>query len=414
MGGGDGPYQIDRATPGWTAGIGDLGPVESTIARLGQEPEPDCESLECRASEPGRLSGRGYFRTLPRDPGSYEEGSRCLARDRGALAPPMTPPTNQIDEKLDQWGSRLFNVTTETTPRPRRTKRTPLGSAKPVSAGGRLSTSRARANYVRQKLQAMVRRTPQVVVKLVKAPKGMKGISNNLTYISRDGLLEIEDQDGQVIHGKEAVADLKTEWRDGGMPIAADSTMRDAFHLVLSMPQRTEPVSVQRAARDFAKREFSGFQYAMVLHTFETDPDPNPAPHPHVHLTVKAAGLDGFRLNPRKADLHRWREGFAEALREHGIEATTTSRIHRTTHERWKVRHLPEPSKKGGTLERLKLNSRRQGRAQEVMRNYEQVMRTLARSDRGEDRQLAADLVSYLGARGRTRETEKQRGKDRE
>jgi hypothetical protein len=105
---------------------------------------------------------------------------------------------------------------------------------------------------------AMVRRSPQVIVKLVRAPKGMKGISNNLTYISRDGLLEIEDQDGQVIKGNEAVADLKTEWRDGGMPIAADSMMRDAFHLVLSMPQRTDPLSVQRAARDFAKREFSG------------------------------------------------------------------------------------------------------------------------------------------------------------
>jgi hypothetical protein len=57
----------------------------------------------------------------------------------------------------------------------------------------------------------MVRRQPQVVVKFVRAPKGMKGISNILTYISRDGLLEIEDQDGQVIKGNEAVADRKTE-----------------------------------------------------------------------------------------------------------------------------------------------------------------------------------------------------------
>jgi hypothetical protein len=317
-----------------------------------------------------------------------------------------------LDARLDEWGSRLFNVSTETLPRPRRSKRTPLGSPKPVSAGGRLSTPQARATYVRHKLQAMVRRSPQVVVKLVRAPKGMKGISNNLTYISRDGQLEIEDQDGQVIHGKEAVADLKTEWRDGGTPILADSTMRDAFHLVLSMPQRTDPLSVQRATRDFATREFAGFQYAMVLHTFETDPDPHPSPHPHVHLTVKAAGLDGIRLNPRKADLQRWREGFAEALREHGIEATTTSRIHRTTHERWTVRHLPEPSKKGETLERLKRTTRRQGRVQEVIRNYEQVMRALARSDRGEDRQLAADLVRYLSER--SREVPKTRSPERD
>ena len=324
----------------------------------------------------------------------------------------MSPAISPIDERLDEWGSRLFNVSTETLPRPRSNRNGRLSSAKHVSTGGRLSTPQARATYVRQKLQAMVRRAPQVVVKLVRAPKGMKGISNNLTYISRDGLLDIEDQDGQVIRGKEAVADLKAEWRDGGTPILADSTMRDAFHLVLSMPTRTDPLSVQRAARDFATREFSGYQYAMVLHTFETDPDPHPSPHPHVHLTVKAAGLDGMRLNPRKADLQRWREGFAEALREHGIEATTTSRIHRTTHERWTVRHLHESSKKGETLERLKRTARRHGRAQDVMRNYEQVMRTLARSDRGEDRQLAADLVRYLSER--SREVAKTRLPERE
>ena len=326
----------------------------------------------------------------------------------------MSSTGSQIDQKLDEWGSRLFNVSTETLPRPRSNRNVRLSSNKFVSTGGRLSTAQARATYVRQKLHGIVRRAPQVVVKLVRAPKGMKGISNNLTYISRDGLLEIEDQDGQVILGREAVADLKAEWRDGGMPIAADSTMRDAFHLVLSMPTRTDSLSVQRAARDFATREFSGFQYAMVLHTFETDPDPTPSPHPHVHLTVKAAGLDGVRLNPRKADLQRWREGFAEALREHGIEATTTSRIHRTTHERWTVRHLSEPSRKGERLERLKRTTRRQGRVQEVMRNYEQVLRALARSDRGEDRQLSVELLRYFKESGRTQEAQKDRGRDQE
>ncbi|TKB60827.1 MAG: hypothetical protein E8D48_12800 [Nitrospira sp.] len=198
------------------------------------------------------------------------------------------------------------------------------------------------------------------------------------------------------------------------MPIAPDSTMRDAFHLVLSMPTRTDPLSVQRAARDFAKREFSGFQYAMVLHTFETDPDPHPPQHPHVHLTVKAAGLDGIRLNPRKADLQRWREGFGEALREHGIEATTTSRIHRTTNERWKVQHLHDQTTKGNLLDRQKRAADTPGKQREVMYHYEQVMRTLARSDRREDRQLAVDLVRYLGGRGRIPETEKGREKDRE
>jgi hypothetical protein len=48
------------------------------------------------------------------------------------------------------------------------------------------------------------------------------------------------------------------------------------------------------------------------------------------------------------------------------------------------------------------------------MQHYKEVMKALARSERGEDRQLAADLVRSLGGRGQTPETEKERGKDRE
>jgi hypothetical protein len=148
--------------------------------------------------------------------------------------------------------------------------------------------------------------------------------------------------------------------------------------------------------------------------TFETDPDPHPSPHPHVHLTVKAAGLDGIRLNLRKPDLQRWREGFAEALREHGIEATTTSRIHRSTHARWKVQHLRDGTTNAKVLDRQQRQTHLPRKQHEVMQHYQQVMRTLARSDRGEDRQLAEDLVRYLGGRGRTPEIERGPEKDRE
>jgi len=49
--------------------------------------------------------------------------------------------------------------------------------------------------------------------------------------------------------------------------------------------------------------------------------------HPHVHLVVKAEHeYDGSRLNPRKADLQRWRERFAEYLTELGVAATATRR----------------------------------------------------------------------------------------
>jgi type IV secretory pathway VirD2 relaxase len=54
-----------------------------------------------------------------------------------------------------------------------------------------------------------------------------------------------------------------------------------------------------------------------VLHTHQADP--------HVHISVGAEGRDGKRLNPRKEALHRWRETFAEKLRDRGIEAEASA-----------------------------------------------------------------------------------------
>lgn len=84
----------------------------------------------------------------------------------------------------------------------------------------------------------------------------------------------------------------------------------------------------------------------------------------------------------------------------HGVEATTTSRIHRTTHERWRVQHLRDRTTKAKVLGRQQRQTHRPRKQHEVMHHYEQVMKTLARSDRGEDRQLAVDLVRYLGGQG--------------
>ncbi len=73
---------------------------------------------------------------------------------------------------------------------------------------------------------------------------------------------------------------------------------------MLSMPSGTDPLIVLKAAREFARIEFADHRYVMVLHTHQANP--------HVHLSVKAESKHGERLNPKKADLHRWRETFAE------------------------------------------------------------------------------------------------------
>ena len=144
----------------------------------------------------------------------------------------------------------------------------------------------------------------------------MRAIAAHFRYISKNGRLQIEDDRGESIRGAQAVRDLADDWRFSGSLIPDDVRVhgrREAFNIMLSMPRGTDPLAVQRAAREFAKAELAGHKYVMVLHDHQANP--------HVHISVRAESRVGTRLNPRKADLRRWRETFAEKLRELGIEA---------------------------------------------------------------------------------------------
>jgi hypothetical protein len=144
----------------------------------------------------------------------------------------------------------------------------------------------------------------------------MGAIAAHIRYITRNGRLDIEDDRGTVEHGKEALREIERQWQYGGSHIDHEGQRREAFNIMLLMPRGTDPLAVQRAAREFAKIELADHRYVMVLHDHQA--------HPHVHLSVKAESKHGKRLNPRKVDLQRWRETFAERLRERGIDAEAT------------------------------------------------------------------------------------------
>jgi hypothetical protein len=134
--------------------------------------------------------------------------------------------------------------------------------------------------------------------------------------VSKRGNLEVEDQEGNRYKGREVIEQLAREWRHAGTHIPEKSNRREAFNVILSMPRGTEPTVVKAAAREMVRSEFKGHRFAMVLHEHQENP--------HVHVVVRAERDDGRRLNPRKPDLHRWRERLAEALRGYGIEAAAT------------------------------------------------------------------------------------------
>jgi len=215
-------------------------------------------------------------------------------------------------------------------------------------------------------------------------PKGFR-------YISKNGRLDIEDDRGVVGSCKEAVHDLVEQWRFGGSLIEEVSPRREAFNIMLSMPQGTDPRIVRQAAREFAKAELKDHLYVMVLHEQQTNP--------HVHLAVRAESRFGARLNPRKADLHRWRETFAEKLRSLGIEAEATRQATRVANRKsdplWRVKaredgRLLRDDRSGKSGDHYRLS--RKG----ALEAWAHIARALGASDRAEDRRLSGEIERFV------------------
>jgi hypothetical protein len=287
------------------------------------------------------------------------------------------PEPHDIDGVLVQWGDRLFypgNRIVRTKPQPK------------LSA---LAT-RHRAAALRERIAAtVVRRAPQVMVKVTGGGRGMKAIAAHLRYISKNGRLEIEDERGQTMRGKDALCELADDWRYGGSLIEDISPRREAFNIMLSMPRGTDPLSVQWAAREFAKAELADHKLVMVLHDHQANP--------HVHISVRAESKHGRRLNPRKTDLHRWRETFAAKLHERGIDAEATRQATRgatRNHPQlWQVKAAEQ-----GRLLRPPRSGRGVGAAAtraEAQRAWQGIGEVLARSVDPNDRKLAAVVERF-------------------
>lgn len=195
------------------------------------------------------------------------------------------------------------------------------------------------ASGPREQLMRVMRRAPEVMVKITGRTRDGGHLLRHLDYISRNGKLALEGPDGERLEGRAAVQTLAEDWT---AELSVDPRQRRdspvSLSIVLSMPAGTDPFRVRDAASAFADQSFGDrHPYVFALHTDDR--------HPHVHLTVRALGRDGERLNPRKADLQVWRDRFAGALRARGVEAEATPRRARGVvrkAERLPVRKLRE------------------------------------------------------------------------
>ena len=283
-----------------------------------------------------------------------------------------------IDGLLVQWGDRLFYPSNRM-----KASRTPVLTEAAVGQ---------RAQVLRQRIRATVeRRAPQVMVKVTGGGRGMGAIAAHLRYIAKAGRLPIEDDRVAVREGREALHAIADQWRFGGTRIPEVSERREAFNIMLSMPTGTDARVLKQAAREFAKAELANHRYVMVLHTHQANP--------HVHISVRAEGRDGKRLNPRKEDLHRWRETFAEKLRDWGIEAEASSQATRGVSRRslrgWE--RQPDAAARIGK----KRSEQKSGPAFRATRSgalqaWAEITKALAASPDPADRKLSKSIVDFV------------------
>jgi hypothetical protein len=293
----------------------------------------------------------------------------------------VTSDPHSIDGVLVQWGERLFypgNRMVKVPPQPKLPAR----------------LLKQRATAIRARIEAtVVRRAPQVMVKVTGGGRGMKTIAAHFKYISKNGRLDIEDDRGEVLKGKDDLRGLADDWRLGGTPIDDIGFRREAFNIMLSMPRGIDPLYVLNAAREFAQRELSGHKYVMVLHDHQANP--------HVHLSVRAESRHGKRLNPRKADLSRWRQTFAEKLRGWGIDAEASARVVRGQVVKgealWRIKASEQNRVRVAARQRRPVDPLGSHRRSEA---WLQLAAALLSSGEQRDKMLAAAIEQFRGAVG--------------
>lgn len=303
-----------------------------------------------------------------------------------------------IDGVIKDWGERLDYGRVKG----RQGKNVRSGSPKADRAEPRPSEP-----ATREKVARTVKKAPEVMVKISGGGKNMQQIKAHMDYISRNGEVELEDENGHTFNGKEDVRDVRDAWAKGkiGIPYEGDKR-KEAFNIILSMPPGTNRQAVKDAARAFAAEQFGNHQYVFAAHDDEK--------HPHVHLAVKAMDKDGVRMNPRKADLQQWRELFAEKMRDQGIEANATPRKARgivKKSEKQAVLHIEQRGKTPRVKAARRADAEREAAGvaakpnpaqdrisatrKETQHAYGQIARALAKGD-AEDKQLAVQVVKFV------------------
>jgi hypothetical protein len=158
-------------------------------------------------------------------------------------------------------------------------------------------------------------RLPQVVVKVTGKSRGLAKVRARLWYVSQEGSLALEREDGTTVEGRAELEQLLADWSPH---FTTRANGRDTVQLSFSVPESEVQGSeeararVLDAVRATARAEWGGnHPYVFAAH--------RDSGNFHVHVIVRSAGRDGRSVPTKKADLERWRVRFAAEARERGL-----------------------------------------------------------------------------------------------
>lgn len=141
---------------------------------------------------------------------------------------------------------------------------------------------------------------------------------------------QVRQANGQAVPSKQptkAAAEIFEQWR----PQLSGRERRNAYHLLFSARAGTDAHAVLAIARAVLEERAPGHKFVLAHHA-ETK-------HVHIHTMVQARSAGGERLTFYKADLHAWREAYAEKARQHGIAMVATRRYDHATSRPYTKEH---------------------------------------------------------------------------
>lgn len=284
-----------------------------------------------------------------------------------------------------------------------------------TSAAQRLFPTYGGGMSSRTKAEKFAAGKAEVVMKFDKTSvKSAHHLQESGRYISRNGKLECEDDEGQVLAGTEAIDDRMKSWveddelyKQTGAGRPSDKLAR---RFIVSTPPGTDPEALKKAVRDFTEAEFKskGFEYIWTIHTDKA--------HPHAHVLIKNRSADGHRLHYSNQELRAMRERFCVIAEQYGIDLNATSRAVRGKtrrdkpiervyqeqrgsqhiYEKYRIEELVKALKEGRDLDEPELMKKVRMTRTEILKNAADYIEELRQTGKPEDLTLAASIEKKI------------------